>query len=71
MIRLTIRNVRQSRNLSQTRLGKLSGVDQALISRIEAGEVASPGIETMLKLSRALSCSIDDLYEYEPKQEVV
>ncbi len=48
---------------SQRELAKLSGVDNGLISRIEAGESRSPTAETVGRLARALGVSSAFLLE--------
>jgi DNA-binding XRE family transcriptional regulator len=51
---------REHRGLTGTRLAELSGVPQSYISEIETGR--KPGsFEAMIKLSRALNVSLDDL----------
>lgn len=46
-------SARQARQLTQTALSELSGVQQAEISRIENG-VANPTAETLMRLADAL-----------------
>lgn len=54
MIRaMALREARKRRRLTQDALAALSGVEQATISRIEAG-LAQPTWETAWRLSRAL-----------------
>lgn len=54
MERLTLREARQRRGLTQEQLEAASGVRQAVISKIERGAVADPASSTVLKLARGL-----------------
>jgi transcriptional regulator with XRE-family HTH domain len=51
---LTLREARTRRGLTQEQLEALSGVNQAVISKIERGAVADPGFSTVVKLARGL-----------------
>jgi putative transcriptional regulator len=53
--------LRQERGVSQSELARVSGVNPSTISRIERGEIPSPGTETIRKLAYALSVSGSDL----------
>ena len=55
--------MRTKRNMRQMELSKATGVSQQEISNIETGKHVNPGIVTMLKLARALRCSIYDLVD--------
>lgn len=55
--------IRKKRNMTQKELEKASGVLQQTISLIESGYNTNPGIITMLKLARALRCSVYDLID--------
>lgn len=55
-----IRFARQSRRLSQERLGELSGQDRQTINRIEQGHV-STRIDTLFRIARALDVPLSDL----------
>lgn len=50
-------SARKARNLRQSDLAELSGIDQADISRIERGQIA-PTVQTLLKLADALGAHI-------------
>ncbi len=50
-------NLRHARNLTQPDLQRLSGVQQAEISRIERG-IANPTLATIEKLTRALGSQL-------------
>jgi transcriptional regulator with XRE-family HTH domain len=52
--RITLREARQRRGLTQEQLESLSGVTQANISAIERGAVQDPNSSTLIKLADAL-----------------
>ena len=63
------RNVRRARTgagLTQTALGEAAGLDQAAVSRIEAGRRATLPVETMLALAVALDVDPDELFGWPP-----
>jgi transcriptional regulator with XRE-family HTH domain len=60
-----LRKLRQLRRLAAAELSKLSGVHQTTISAIENGRHASPGIETIERLAKALRVS--PLYFFEDR----
>ncbi len=49
-----LRTARDRKKWDQQTLAKRSGVSQATISRIEAGEITNPSYDTVLKLEDAL-----------------
>ena len=55
-----VRDVRESRGISQKALSELSGASQATISRIESEEITNPHLSTVWPISIALKCSISD-----------
>lgn len=59
MIGLTHR--RELAGFSQRKLSALSGVPQPIISDIENGKTKSPTVDTAIKLSRVLGCSVEEL----------
>ena len=57
-----IREVRESRGISQYRLSKLSGVAQPTINSIEReGQTRSPAVDTVQKIASALRCTVGEL----------
>ena len=54
MKRLTLKEARTSRGLTQVKLAALADMEQAHISAIERGRKKQPEIRTMQKLARAL-----------------
>ena len=63
MIKFFVREIRESKNLSQDELAKLSGVSASHIGFIENGE-RQPTLLVMRKLAKALKVQITELYEY-------
>lgn len=55
-----LRAARQAAGMTQTQLADAVGCYQKDISRWEAG-THEPGAQTLKKLAKALSCSMDDL----------
>ncbi len=59
---LKLAEVRRKRGMTQSELAKAVGLAQASISTLESGET-KPAFETLIKLARALDCSLDDLVD--------
>lgn len=58
---------RKSKNFSQEKLAKLTGLDRTFISLVENGK-RSPSLSTILKISSALGISPSDLFlEFEER----
>ena len=66
-MKVLLESMRKRRNLNQRELSDRSGVPQPMISEIERGIVRNPQIGTMVKLARALKCTVDDLIESDEK----
>lgn len=56
-----LRETRESREFSQAGLARRSGVSKATISRYERGEIADPGVNTLVSLAKALGEKLDDV----------
>lgn len=56
-----IRKYRKKRNLKQSELALLVGVNRTAVTKWESGE-ANPRAERLLKIADVLRCSIDDLF---------
>jgi DNA-binding XRE family transcriptional regulator len=57
-------NIKKHRNkigVSQDKLSKLADVTYNTIIKIESGANKNPTIETLVKISKALGVSVDDL----------
>ena len=50
----TLKEARAARGLTQVELERLSGVAQAVISKIERGDVRDPASSTVMRLAAAL-----------------
>ena len=65
---MRLKQLRESRGLSQNRLAKLSGVSQVYISKMEIHNQKSAGFEILRKLANVLECRVEDLLD-EPDKE--
>jgi len=61
---LRLREIREKRGMSQVALASLVCVAQGYISDLENGK-CSPSFEVLVKLARALECSLDELVDVE------
>ena len=50
---------RKQAGLTQKEVGRISGLDQRAVSRVEAGSNASPSLKTMVKYLNALGYELD------------
>lgn len=57
---IRIKEVRKAKGFSQSSLSRVSGVCRESINRYENGHVI-PDVSILLKLRKALGCSLDDL----------
>ena len=62
-MKILLEEYRKKRRLNQRELSDLSGVPQPMISEIETASVKNPTVFTLVKLARALRCTVDDLIE--------
>lgn len=53
-----VRRFRRHRGLTQQGLADLARIDKGYISRLEAGQIADPGIDLVERLSTALGVSV-------------
>ncbi len=60
-VKITLKQVRQARNLSQNKLAQLIGMTLQNVQRIEYGEAKSIPLDTLDKLCEALNCQTGDL----------
>ena len=58
-----LQRMREKRRMTQKELATASGVTQQAISAIESKRNKSPRASTLLQLSRALRCMVDDLID--------
>jgi transcriptional regulator with XRE-family HTH domain len=58
-----VKDRRIALRLTQDEMERRTGYDQGFISRIERNLVKSPSIEVIVRIARALGCSVDELLE--------
>ena len=60
-----LKNIRESKNLTQSKLAEMSGVNLAMICKYEAGfkDINKAQAKTLYLLSQVLGCAIEDLIE--------
>ena len=56
-----IRELRTEQGKTQDQMEKLTGIDQGYISMIENGRRKRISAEIMVKIARALGCTVEDL----------
>ena len=56
-----IKKLRNAKNLSQEKLARLADVANNTIIKMESGENRNPTLETLQKVAKALSISVDEL----------
>jgi transcriptional regulator with XRE-family HTH domain len=61
MIGNNVRKLRKKKGLSQEKLARLADISLNALTKIESGFAKKPTIQTVVKLSKALEVSIDDL----------
>jgi transcriptional regulator with XRE-family HTH domain len=66
-IRIRLKEVRESRGLTQAQLAELAGVGRQAISSIENGHTASIAFDVLEKLATALGVNAAVLIEHESK----
>jgi len=58
-----LKKLREKQGLSQDRLAKLADVANNTIIKIEQGENINPTLDTLRKIAKALSISVDELIQ--------
>lgn len=56
---MNFRRLRESRNLTQAQLARMSGVEPATVSQLENGKVRNPTYGTVSKLAAVLGVTTD------------
>ena len=56
-----LKKLRESKGFSQEKLARLSDVANNTIVKIEAGKNQNPTLDTLKKIAKALSVSVDEL----------
>jgi len=57
---MSIKDVRESAGITQTRLALISGVAREQINKYERGKI-KPDLKTLLMIRDALGCTLDEL----------
>lgn len=57
-----IREIRESKGISQTELSERSGISRATIWKLETDDKAVTMISTLLKIASALGVSLDEIF---------
>jgi transcriptional regulator with XRE-family HTH domain len=60
-------DTKASGTLSYTRIGKRTGIDIAVVSRVHRG-INAPDLRTVIGLARAYNLSVEDLISVQPEQ---
>ena len=63
-MRNTIRERREALKLNQEQLATKSGVARTVISQLETGQRTVITSDTMLKLAKAMECSVTDIFMF-------
>ena len=63
MVRIRLKEVLQEKNISMSKLSRMSDISFSTISRIINDKNYSPTLATLERIARALDVSISDLYE--------
>ena len=58
--------IRKERKLSQEGVARRSGLATVTISKLEEGKSSDPRISTVLKLAKALGCSVETFFSEDP-----
>lgn len=63
LLGLRIKEIRQSRKISQEKLSEKLGIDPKYLSRIEVGK-ATPSLDILIKLAGELKVDVKDVFEF-------
>lgn len=61
-MRNNIKKYRQTMGLTQAELAEISGVSRTVIAQLESGVRENVTAETMLKISKALEKSVEEIF---------
>lgn len=67
---ILLREMRLKRKMTQQELSVRSGIAQGVISDIESGSTQNPRFDTVIKLAKALDCSVADFLNAEETKAV-
>lgn len=57
-----IAEYRRAKGLTQAELAQKSGVSRAILSGLESGRITVTTTETLLRIAKALDCSVNDIF---------
>ena len=63
MVQMRLKEVLQEKNISMSKLSRMSDISFSTISRIINDKNYSPTLTTLERIARAMDISISDLYE--------
>lgn len=63
IIAKNIKKYRAKLGISQDKLSKLADITFHTITKIESGSTPNPGIETVMKIAKALDVTVNELLE--------
>lgn len=63
IIAKNIKKYRARLGISQDKLSKLADITFHTITKIESGSTPNPGIETVMKIAKALDITVNELLE--------
>lgn len=66
MLGTNIKQLRKQKGLTQKALAKLSSVSYSTLTKIETGVIASPRLEQLQKIAKALDVTVDNLISLKP-----
>lgn len=68
-VRITLKQVRESRGMSQNKLAQAVGMTLQNIQKIEYGQAKSLTLRALDKFCATLNCQPGDLLQYDPQEE--
>lgn len=69
-VKITLKDIRNKRALSQEKLAVLSGVSVSYIQKIEQNTIKRLSLEVLDKLCKVLACQVSDLLQYTEDEEL-
>lgn len=67
MVKIHLKEIRKSKNMSQRTLSRKSGVSDSYISEIETG-IKIPSVDIICKLARALKCKPCEIFSCDERR---
>jgi putative transcriptional regulator len=69
VVRITLKQMRERRGLSQNKLAQAAGMTLQNLQKIEYGQAKSLTLQALDKLCTTLNCQPGDLLQYSPAHE--